>query len=319
MEDSQALAVVPNGKSTALVHETTTAHSSAMAKAEVEARFAVAVGRPRNIDESRATLLRDCKRPFFADMARYAKPIGNTKVEGPSIRFVEAALRALGNVDVRTPTVFEDDTKRIVRVTVCDLESNSTYSTDVVVNKTVERRNLKTGQTPLGKRTNSYGETVYIIEATDDDLLVKQAALVSKAVRTLGLRIIPGDLVDEAMEVALHTARTKDAADPDAARKRIMDAFLSRGIRPADLQEYLGHPLDVIPANEIDDLRAIFAGIKDGHTTWAEVIGAKRGDELPKTAKTEAAKAKLRKAPEPDGNDPSAEFRDAAAAIDRGE
>ena len=58
MEDSQALAVVPNGKSTALVHGTTTAHSSAaMAKAEVEARFAVAVGRPRNIDESRATLL----------------------------------------------------------------------------------------------------------------------------------------------------------------------------------------------------------------------------------------------------------------------
>ena len=63
-----------------------------------------------------------------------------------------------------------------------------------------------------------------------------------------------------------------------------------RGIRPADLQEYLGHPLDVIPANEIDDLRAIFAGIRMAHDV-GRGHRRKRGDEPPKTAKTEAAKA----------------------------
>lgn len=299
----------------AQVTETTTAHSSAMAKAEVEARFAVAVGRPRMVDESRMKLLGDCRRPHFAEMARYSVPRGGKAIEGPSIRFVEAALRALGNVDVRTPTVFEDGEKRIVRVTVCDLESNSTYSTDIVVSKTVERRSLKNGQTAVGKRTNSYGETVYIVESTDDELLVKQAALISKAIRTLGLRIIPGDLVDEAMETALATMRQQDKADPDAARKRLLDAFVSRGVRPRDLEEFLGHPLDVIPANEIEQLRAIYAAIRDGHTTWSEVIAERRGEGEKPTSKVDAAKAKLGKK----STDVPEDLASAAAKIDAGE
>jgi hypothetical protein len=40
----------------------------------------------------------ECDRPRFAEVARYSKPQGSTKVTGPSIRFVEAALRCLGNI-----------------------------------------------------------------------------------------------------------------------------------------------------------------------------------------------------------------------------
>lgn len=294
MTEQTALAVAqPNGIARSN-HETTTAHSAALAKAEVEARFAVAVHRPRDMDSARVTLLADCKRPHFANVARYSKPVGGKPIEGPSIRFVEAALRALGNIEVSSPCVYEDEEKRIVRVTVCDLESNLTHRTDITIAKTVERRKLGNGQKPLSTRTNTYGETVYIVAATDDDLSVKQAALVSKAVRTLGLRLIPGDLVDEAQEVVLETQRKGDTSDPDAARKKIVDAFASIGVSPASLREYLGHEVAGCAPGEIAHLRAIYATIKDGETTWKDVI-AKPDDDAPKqSAKVSAVHEHLR-------------------------
>ena len=47
---------------------------------------------------------------------------------------------------------------------------------------------------------NSYGDTVYLVEATEDDLLTKQAAHVSKVIRTAALRLLPSDILEEAME-----------------------------------------------------------------------------------------------------------------------
>lgn len=313
--DALALAVTGNGMATRQ-NETTTAHSSAMAKAEVEARFAVAIGRPRDVDVSRLTLLKDCKRPMFAELAVYSKPVGGKNLEGPSIRLVESALRAFGNMDVRYPTVLEDDEKRIVRVTVTDLESNLTFSADVVVSKTVERKKLKEGQIAISTRANTYGETVYIVAATDDDTNTKAGALVSKTMRTLGIRALPGDLIDEAMWTARETMRNQDAQDPKAARRKIIDAFDSEGISPADLARFLGKPLaDVLPADDLATLRKAFAAVKERHATWAELMAEKNGPETPSGSRLDAAKAKLGKKTEPQSDDPTPEeLKEAGAA-----
>lgn len=295
-DNGMGLATIGNGA--AVAHrqpETTTAHSSAMAKAEVEARFAVAIGRPRDIDQARLTLLKDCRRPGFAELAVYSKPVGGKSLEGPSIRLVEAALRAYGNMDVRSPTILEDDEKRIVRVTVTDLETNLTFSDDVVVSKTVERRSLKDGQTALGSRANSYGQTVYIVGATDDDVATKRGALVSKTMRTLGVRALPGDLIDEAMFTARETMRNADAKDPKAARRKIIDLFDAEGVSPADLAKFLGKPLaDVLPPDDLATLRKAYAAVKERHTTWAELMAAKDAPAATGT-KVDQAKAKLGK------------------------
>ena len=57
---------------------------------------------------------------------------------------------------------------------------------DVTVTKTVERRKLPQGEKPIRVRANSNGQPIYILHATDDEILNKQNALISKAVRTLG-------------------------------------------------------------------------------------------------------------------------------------
>lgn len=257
---------------TALVETASTA-VAAQAKAMVEARYVMAMQRPRNWDQVRQDIIRECRRPTFAHnkSAYYRKPIGNG-VEGLGIRFVEVALRCMTNVLIETTMIFEDDAKEVHRVAVTDLESNVTYPLDVRVSKTVERSKAADDGSYISVRKNSYGKNVYTVPANDDDLLNKRAAQISKAIRTLGLRIIPGDLQDEAEEIIKHVRMDEAARDPDAERKKLADAFAGIGVKAEDLTKYLGHALDACSPNELVDLRGIYGAIKDGEATWKTVM-----------------------------------------------
>lgn len=251
--------------------ETAATAAAAREKAAVEARYLVAINRPRNVDAFRLRLLQACERPGFAEVAEYAKPVGQSKVRGPSIRFVEEALRHFGNVDTPTVVTLDDDERRIIRISVTDLETNTSFSTDVILMKTVERKKPKPGDEVLRVRTNSQGEQVSIIRATEDDFLNKQNAAVSKAIRNNGLRVLPSDIVEEAMEQARMTVKNRDAQDPAAARKKIVDAFFALGVMPQQLVEVLGHALESVTAAELTLLRSLYTALKDGQATWPEI------------------------------------------------
>lgn len=264
------------GDEMAVQHETAALAVAARAKAQIEARYIMALKRPRSWDEVRTRLLRECRRPGFARAARYRKPVGDG-IEGPSIRFAEAALRYMTNVSVETTVTYDDPTKVILRVSVVDLEANLPYEQDVAIQKTVERRKLGRGQRPISQRVNSSGYTVYLVEATDDEILNKVNALVSKALRTLALRLLPGDILEECMAECIRVARDEDARDPDAARKALASGFFEIGVSAGQLGEYLGHDLAALTPAEMLELRAIYAALRDAETTWAEVLEHRRG------------------------------------------
>ena len=248
---------------------------ASMARAQVQARYIVAQGRPRDWDVVRQRILKDCERPSFAETAWYRKPQGNGTVDGLSIRFAESAQRAMGNLMPERPVIYDDATKRIVRVTMTDLESNVTHFKDLILEKTVERKNSK-GRKVLAQRLNSYGEAVYIVEATEDELLTKESAISSKIERQLTLKILPGDIQDEAKRAIRETLNKADKADPNAAKNRIVDAFDDLGVRVNDLKAFLGvDTLDAIQPNDIKQLREIYTAIKEGETNWREVIEAR--------------------------------------------
>lgn len=273
--------------------ETASSAVAAQAKAMIEARYIMAIRRPRDMDVVREKMLKECKRPSFAAVARYQKPIGQDRTKwptGPSIRFAESAIRNMTNITVEVMTVYDDREKRIVRVTVTDLEANVPYFQDVTITKTIERRNTKNGDTVLRTRTNSYGDTLYILEATDDDIINKQQALISKAMRTIGLRLIPGDIVDECMEAVVETQRNADAEDPDAAKRKLFDAFGQLGVRAEQIKEYLGHDAATLAPKELTELRALYAAIRDGEANWRDVIEAKDGAEAKADAKATTLK-----------------------------
>ncbi len=278
---------------------------SAQAEAEVKARWAIAQRNPRNLDGVRVALLRECDRPGFADVAKYAKPVGGSTVVGPSIRFVEAALRCMGNVIASTTLVAEDARTRRLQVMVTDLETNVSWPRQITIEKTVERGNAN-GRTVLSERLNTSGKKSYLVVATEDELANKEAAAVSKAIRTAGLRVIPGDLIEEAMRRVDEVRTAKVKQDPAGERKRLVDAFASVGVAPEQLVEYLGHGLDFCQPAELVELRDTYAAIRDGETTWravmaerAEPTTAPAAPTPPPTASSAPASAPVPQAPKP--------------------
>lgn len=272
----------PSGDSVALVAAPQTgvapreAGSVALAahvEANVKARFFLARQFPRNIADVRLKLLEAMKRPVLAEGAIYSKPIGGKKVEGLSIRFAEEAFRVLGNITVDTMLVSDDDEKRVYIVTGTDLESLASLPVTVVVTKEIERKAVRSGQTPLRKRTNSNGEIVFILRAeSEDDYRSKEQAHLQKARRDVILFLTPGDIREECEAQARATTKNRDAQDPQGATNRLADAFFSIGVSVAELEKFLGHPLKQTTDAERQALRTAFTAIKEGEATWADIV-----------------------------------------------
>lgn len=274
--------------------ETASTAIAARATAVAQAKFIMAMKNPRNLDVVRLKMLRACERPGFAGSltekvfgaAWYRKPVGDG-VEGFSVRFAEEAIRCLGNIDVHVVTIFDDPRQRIVEVTVMDLEANISYPTSIPIEKTVERSKLAMGQMAIRTRVNSYGKPTYVVPATDDEVFMKQQNLISKAIRNGALRLLPGDIQAECRERILAIRHGEVAKDPEGFKRRVVDGFAGLNIFPPQLEQYLGHPLATCTPAELDDLRQLYTHLKEGKTTWAEVMAPAEGDTKPEAPKAE--------------------------------
>lgn len=273
-ETSKAVATVPVGAGMAVASgETSSSAIAARERAAVEARFLIARSTPRIFQMCRSRLLDSCKRPGFAAKARYAKPVGGKDKFGLSIRFAEEARVLWGNIDVTTMVVFDDETKRIYRVQGVDLETNATDGIDIIVEKFVERRQVKAGMEQVGQpRANTNGELVYKVKATEDDLIIKANNQIAKAKRNVILSLIPADVKEEAEAQIIETQRRGDAEDPQAALKKIVDAFWTVGVTPVQLESVLGHSIAQVNPAELTLLRSYYSALDDGEATWNDIV-----------------------------------------------
>jgi len=267
------------------------------ATARIQSAYIMATRNPRNIEVIRQEVLRECQRPSFcapdesksgSSLAIYRVPRGSIKneetgkwekqyIQGPTIRFAEMLLRSYKNLSIEVNPMGEDNDQRLLQVVLTDYQACNWTSEIVTVPKRVERKNAKPDDVVLGQRTNSYGNTIFIVQATDDEISMKTNALVSKARRNLILQAVPGWLIEEGVDQVRATARKKDAEDPDAAKRKLFDAFATVGVSAAQLSEYLGHTNQLSPA-ELEDLRGLFSGIREGFTTWGAVMAAKKDE-----------------------------------------
>ena len=264
------------------------------ARAQIQTAFLVAMQRPRDTMQARDRILSACKRPSFADKVFYSKPVGGKAIIGPSVRFAEEMIRAWGNVLTQTQVIYEDDDVLRVRVTCIDLESNSQHSKEMQIRKVVERKS-EADRDVLEKRRNSKGDVVFIVRATEDEIHNKVASAISKAIRNEGLRLIPADIVSDALNTADETLARSDAEDPKTKLKTICDSFAQIGIKPKYLAELLGHSLDEpVTPYELKELRGTYTAISSGETTWAEVIACKRVSAVDTTAGSGTASLKAK-------------------------
>jgi len=227
MSENNEKGMVPFGQQKSLMAVDPSAVAAGEAvKARIQSAYIMAYQKGRNIDQARVKILKMCEIPEFAEKVEYSKPIGGKKIKGLSIRFAEAALALYENVLTEAQLLFEDDNIKRIRISTLDLEANTQFSRDISIKKTVERKSKKNREDDyISERQNSYDQTVYLLRATEDEVMVKESAYVSKFIRTEGLRLIPADIKEEAIKKARAVLSMRDREDPNAAKKRILDAF----------------------------------------------------------------------------------------------
>lgn len=254
------------------------AHAAAThAVAQIQARATIALARPRDFDLCRTKLLKDCERPGFARSARYDIP---NRGSGLTIRFTESIIRNWPNLYIES-IVVDDNTESItIRVSVTDLETNSCLTRDVPVEKTQERRKLPKGVTEIATRYNTYGDELFILRATSEECLGKINSAVSKAMRTLLLKFVPYDVLEECENLILQTNNTADAEDPDGAKNRLVDGFSKLNVTPADLAEYLGKSLKRLQPSDLKELGGIWVGLQNGEMKWEDIMEEKHPKQV---------------------------------------
>lgn len=291
MNDNQDLAV--RGK-----NETATAAAAENAKALIESAYIMALKFPRSEDRARQKVLASCKRPVFAESALYRRPVGSELIKGKwekkyviglSIRAAEEALRFWGNLRATVQAIYEDEEKRIINISVIDLETNAMYAQDVTVIKVIEKKKLKDGEKPVYNRVNSYGEVVYGVQATADEQDKKQGIAISKMIRNHVLRLLPSELKEEMITAIQETKMGVIESSPAEARKKLIDAFYTIGVNVDSIEKLVeGQKLETLSPAQISELREIYTTIRAGQASYRDYI--QEDDEKNEKGKLKKAK-----------------------------
>ena len=217
----------------------------ARAVAEVQAAYIIAKKFPRNMSESYANIIESCKRPFLAEHAMYAYPRGGTLVKGPSIRLAEVLAQQWGNVDCGVREISQGNGVSVAEAYAIDLQTNTRVTK---VFHVPHKRDTKKGSTRLTDARDIY------------EIVANQGA---RRLRACILGIIPGDVVEAAVERCALTLASSDIPISEQVKKMII-AFDEIGVKVDHLEKRLGHNLDATIGQEIVTLKAIYKSIKDG-------------------------------------------------------
>lgn len=243
-------------------------------KQRIQAAYIMAYQKPRDIEQVRTNALKLCSMPTFAEQFVSYKPIGKSRVAVDSIRAMEGLASVYGNLQSDFQVTIDNETEYRAKIYVTDLEANLTYSDEINLKKTVERKSAFDREV-IGQRVNSKGETVYIVLATEDEMLNKINAAKSKAMRNCLHRTIPPWLIEECREKAKETLAKGIKENPDAEKRKILDAFAAIGVTPSDLAKYLGHPTNALTEAELIDLRGVYSSVKSGEASFWDFLRAK--------------------------------------------
>ena len=221
------------------------ATSEARAVAEVQASYVIAKKFPRNQHESYMTIIEACKRPFLAEQAMYAYPRGGTLVKGPSIRLAEAMAQCWGNLDCGIREISQSNGVSVAEAYAIDLQTNTRITKVFHVQ---HKRDTKQGSKRLTDSRDIY------------ELVANQGA---RRLRACILGIIPGDVIEAAVERCAKTLESSDVPISEQIRKMVA-AFDEIGVKVEHLEKRLGHNLDATISQEIVTLKSIYKSIKDG-------------------------------------------------------
>ena len=242
------LNVFSNGQTKEMsVASAATALATTRQAQEVQAAMVVAKKFPRDEEKSMEKILAACTRKTLAESAIYSYPRGGTEVTGPSIRLAECMAQNWGNIDFGYIELEQKQGESTVMAYAWDLETNTRQSKVFTV---PHRRETKNGSYPLTDSRDIY------------ELIANQAA---RRVRSCVLAVIPGDVIEAAVQQCELTMKAGMSAKPigDLIAEMIQ-CFSKYDVTEEMLSAYIGKNIEAFNEKDVLKLRKIYGSIKDG-------------------------------------------------------
>ena len=245
--------------------------------AEMQAQIYLAKQFPRDQMKSTERILTACQRPGLASVAVYSYAKGGTSVSGPSIRLAEEIARDWGNLECGWNELEREDDMSKVRAFAWDKETNVLKTLFFYV---PHYRTTRQGRKRLTDEREIY------------ELLANQAA---RRMRNCILALIPGDVVDAAVEQCERTMVTHCEITPDSIKK-LIEAFEPFGVTKKQIEKRIQRNIESITPAQFVRMREIFTSLRDGvsdASDWFE-ISENEDDKANANSGTQAVKEALK-------------------------
>lgn len=239
---------------------------------EVQGQIIMAKKFPRNYVESCNRIMQACQRKGLAEKSMYEYPRGGTKVVGPSIRLAEALAQNWGNMSFGIVELEQRAGESQVMAYAWDLETNTRQEKIFSV---PHIRSTRKGNVPLTDPRDIY------------EMVANQGA---RRLRSCILGIIPGDVVEDAMEQCNQTLIGQSGKPVIDLVKSMASAFENEFSVPIEsIEKYIGCKSEAFSMNDLVRLKRVYTSLKDGMAKREEIF------ELPGAEKEEAQDAFARK------------------------
>ena len=213
--------------------------------AEVQAALMIARANPRNQVAAMDRILNACTRPTLAASALYTYSRGGSDITGPSIRLAEAIAQNWGNIQFGIRELDQRNTESTVQAFAWDVETNTRREVTFQV--------PHVRQTKQGKKRLEDPRDIY-------EMIANQGA---RRVRACILSVVPGDVVEAAVEQCGATLTAHADTCPEAVKK-LLEAFQAFGVTKEQIESRIQRRMDAIQPAQIIALRKIYVSLKDG-------------------------------------------------------
>lgn len=213
--------------------------------AEIQAAMLVAQQFPRNQARAYDVIMNACQRPALAESAMYSYARGGQEITGPSIRLAEALAMNWGNIKFGVREISAKDGVSTVQAFAWDMETN--VQREMVFQVSHERH------TRQGAKRLTDPRDIY-------ELVANQGA---RRLRACILSVIPGDIVESAVDQCEKTLTAKADTSP-AGVEKLVKAFAEFSVTKQMIEKRIQRRLDSItPANMVS-LRKVYSSLRDG-------------------------------------------------------
>lgn len=258
---------------------------SSRAVQEVQAALVIAKKFPRDETAAFNKIMQSCSRLSLASQAIYNLPISGKNQSGPSIRLAEVMAQAWCNLKFGFKEYGREDGKSSCNAYCHDLETNTYSEIDFEVEHFIE----------IGTKGNKVKK--WISDPSEIDRLIANRG--SKKLRQSILKIIPPDVVEEAMNRCKETIKKGDGSPISDRVRKMVVAFAAISVTQEMIEKRLGHGVDLINADELVDLTATWKALIDNQGKRSYYFDTGE-EEKPKTSPLND----LLKKPEPKIEDP---------------